>query len=52
MIRELPELLPSKMQKELSCPLAFFALLHVTNEQNLVLEQRPGNNKDFEIKGS
>ncbi|CAH0547136.1 unnamed protein product [Brassicogethes aeneus] len=46
---ELPCLLNEKMKKELSCPLAFVALLHLCNEQNLNLKQLPGY-KDFVIK--
>ncbi|KAJ8922646.1 hypothetical protein NQ315_007678 [Exocentrus adspersus] len=50
MFKELPNLLPQKMQKELSCSLAFVALLHLCNEQNLKLIQHPGY-KDFDING-
>ncbi|XP_018565180.1 condensin complex subunit 2 [Anoplophora glabripennis] len=50
MYKELPEILPHKMQKELSCYLAFIALLHLCNEQNLKLKQHLGC-KDFDING-
>ncbi|XP_017782741.1 PREDICTED: condensin complex subunit 2 isoform X2 [Nicrophorus vespilloides] len=35
--KKLPTMIPKKMEEELSCPLAFFALLHLANEQNLKL---------------
>lgn len=50
MYKDLPEILGEKDKKELTCPLAFVALLHLCNEQNLDLKQLPGY-KDFEIKG-
>lgn len=50
MYKHLPNLLPEKDRKELTCPLAFVALLHLSNEQNLALTQLPSY-KDFNIKG-
>ncbi|KAG5879708.1 hypothetical protein JTB14_008534 [Gonioctena quinquepunctata] len=46
----LPKLLLEKECKELSCSLAFVALLHLCNEQNLELTQIY-TYKDFHIKG-
>ncbi|CAH1113307.1 unnamed protein product [Psylliodes chrysocephalus] len=48
--KSLPELLGQKEKQEMSCPLAFVALLHLCNEQNLQLTQLPGY-KDCLIKG-
>ncbi|XP_023323672.1 condensin complex subunit 2 isoform X2 [Eurytemora carolleeae] len=43
-----PRRLPPKMTENLSVPLAFLALLHLCNEQNLEIDQNP-NLKDFTI---
>ncbi|KAK5641201.1 hypothetical protein RI129_009748 [Pyrocoelia pectoralis] len=45
----LPERLNDKMRQELSCPLAFVALLHLANEQNLEFQGQP-DLADFSIK--
>ncbi|KAF5270534.1 hypothetical protein FQR65_LT05432 [Abscondita terminalis] len=37
----LPDRLTEKMREELSCPLAFVALLHLANEQNLLINGQP-----------
>ncbi|CAG9812522.1 unnamed protein product [Phaedon cochleariae] len=50
MFMSIPDILQEKEKKELSCPLAFFALLHLCNEQNLHLTQMPCY-KDFHIRG-
>lgn len=50
MYTKIPEVLAEKEKKELSCSLAFVALLHLCNEQNLALKQLPGYT-DFEIRG-
>ncbi|XP_074030653.1 condensin complex subunit 2 isoform X2 [Leptinotarsa decemlineata] len=50
MYKDLPKLLPDKERRELSCPLAFVALLHLCNEKNLALEQI-STYKDFRIHG-
>ncbi|KAG5867838.1 hypothetical protein JTB14_026623 [Gonioctena quinquepunctata] len=47
--KSLPQFLAEKESKELSCPLAFVALLHLCNEQNLQLTQI--SSSDFNIKG-
>ncbi|XP_072392859.1 condensin complex subunit 2 isoform X2 [Diabrotica undecimpunctata] len=48
--KALPDIMPSKEKEKLSCPLAFFALLHLANEKNLCLNQIPGKN-DCYING-
>ncbi|XP_050511265.1 condensin complex subunit 2 isoform X2 [Diabrotica virgifera virgifera] len=48
--KALPDIMPSKEKEKLSCPLAFFALLHLTNEKNLSLSRMPGKN-DCYIEG-
>ncbi|KAJ8947872.1 hypothetical protein NQ318_010018 [Aromia moschata] len=50
MYEHLPDRLTGNTREELSCPLAFVALLHLANEQNLQLKQLPGY-KDFHIRG-
>lgn len=50
MYKNLPEILNEKEKKELTCPLAFAALLHLANEQSLDLKLLSGVN-DFKIKG-
>ncbi|KAK4874775.1 hypothetical protein RN001_014135 [Aquatica leii] len=47
--KNLPKRLTDKMQDELSCPLAFVALLHLANEQNLQFEGQP-DFTDFAIR--
>lgn len=50
MYKNLPDLLAEKEKRELTSHLAFVALLHLCNEQNLHLTQSP-DYKDFGIKG-
>lgn len=47
--KEVPSRITDKMQQELSCPLAFVALLHLCNEQNLQLTGR-SDLRDFTIE--
>ncbi|KAL3278245.1 hypothetical protein HHI36_013583 [Cryptolaemus montrouzieri] len=47
--KDLPDILPQSMKLELSCPLAFSALLHLCNEHTLKLTQH-SNYKDFTIE--
>lgn len=51
MFKHLPDLLAEKEKKELTCPLAFVALLHLCNEQNLHLTQIDGY-RDFHIRSA
>ncbi|XP_066259486.1 condensin complex subunit 2-like [Euwallacea similis] len=50
MYQQLPQFLDEKVASELSCPLAFVALLHLCNEQNLSLKSQ--NDYDFCISNS
>ncbi|XP_066259495.1 condensin complex subunit 2-like [Euwallacea similis] len=50
MYQQLPQFLDEKVASELSCPLAFVALLHLCNEQNLSLKSQ--NEYDFCISNS
>ncbi|RZC40771.1 condensin complex subunit 2-like, partial [Asbolus verrucosus] len=50
--KDIPNYLSKDMRKELSCPLAFVALLHLCNENNLVLRQMPNCNDFCIIKAS
>jgi len=50
MYRALPQHLTERMKQELSCPIAFVALLHLCNEQNLKL-QKGHDLTDFGISG-
>ncbi|XP_076259246.1 non-SMC condensin I complex subunit H [Rhynchophorus ferrugineus] len=50
MYKNLPERLNENMKKELSCPIAFVALLHLCNEQNLTLK-KAADISDFGIRG-
>ena len=50
MYRALPQNLTERMKQELSCPMAFVALLHLCNEQNLELI-KGADLTDFGISG-
>jgi len=46
---KMPGKLPKNQSENLSVPLAFIALLHLCNEQNLALESTGDEFKDFTI---
>lgn len=49
MYRNLENTVPTQTRNELSVHLAFVALLHLCNEENLILKQIENTNKDFLI---
>lgn len=48
-LKVIPDRINEKMREELSCPLAFFAVLHLANEHNLRLTSS-SDLKDFRIE--
>lgn len=49
-LKELPKVLNRTMAENMSMPLAFYAVLHLCNDKNLLLNQNDGELRDFEIE--